>query len=463
MKNSKTRRSFLKKLSSGLAVASTTPAIILSQSEEKIALQRKYAKVSANDKIRIGAIGVGIMGHNNIRTALQVKGTELVAVCDLYKGRLDRIQELYGKRVDTTFDYQEILDRKDIDVVLISTSDHWHDRISIAALQAGKHVYCEKPMVHRIEEGKAVIEAEKASGKVLMVGSQRVSSIVDEKAKELYGAGEIGQLVMIESWNDRQSAMGAWQYSIPTDASKKTVKWDRFIGDAPEVPYNPVRFFRWRNYQDYGTGVAGDLFVHLFSGLHNIIRSHGPNRIFATGGLRYWEDGRDAADVVLALFDYPESKHHPAFNMQMRVNFVDGSGGSSKLRLVGSEGVIEVGWNDLKLTRRKMPAAPGYGGWDSFNTFTEKQQKKYMKWYEKEYAEVKQEDLKPTTKEFAAPEGNNAHLDHFTNFFNAVRENKKVIEDATFGLRACAPPLASNRSVYERRVIEWDPEKMILK
>ena len=377
MKNDNTRRSFLKKLSSGIAVASATPSIILGQSEEKIALQQKYTKINANDKIRIGAIGVGIMGHNNIRTALQVEGTELVAVCDLYKGRLDRIQELYGKQIDTTFNYQEILDRMDIDVVIISTSDHWHDRISIAALQAGKHVYCEKPMVHKIEEGKAVIEAEKASGKVFMVGSQRVSSIVDDKARAIYRAGEIGQLVMIESWNDRQSAMGAWQYSIPTDASPKTVIWKDFLGDAPFREFDPVRFFRWRNYQDYGTGVAGELYVLLFSGLHNILDSHGPNRIYATGGLRYWKDGRDAADVALALFDYPESDTHSAFNMQTRVNFVDGSGGSSKLRLIGSEGVITIGWGEVEVKRRKMASAPGYGGWDSYNSFTEKQQKSY--------------------------------------------------------------------------------------
>lgn len=463
MKKNNTRRSFIRKMSTGLLLAGAAPELLATQSEEQQTLHWKDRVRTANDTVRFAVIGTGIMGHNNLRTALKVPGTEFVAACDLYKGRLKRIQEVYGKEIDTTYNYKEILARDDIDAVIIATSDHWHDHISIAALEAGKHVYCEKPMVHHILEGKAVVEAEKKSGKVMMVGSQRVSSIVDAKAREMYKAGEIGQLIMVESWNDRQSAMGAWQYSIPTDASPKTVQWQEFLGDAPYHEFDPVRFFRWRNYQDYGTGVAGDLYVHLFSGLHNILESHGPERIYATGGLRHWKDGRDAADVALALFDYPDSDAHSAFNMQTRVNFVDGSGGSSKLRLIGSEGVIDIGWGGLTLTRRKMSAAPGYGGWDSFDTFTEKQQKDYQKWYDKQYDESQRENMKPTTEEYKAPKGWDDHLEHFTQFFDAIRADGTVVEDASFGLRACAPPLASNQSMYEKRIIEWDPVKMEMK
>src|SRR5690606_28954230 len=160
--------------------------------------------------------------------------------------------------------------------------DHWHDRISIDAMNEGKHVYCEKPMVHKLEEGEAVIATQKKTGKVFQVGSQFVSSIITDKARELMASKVIGDLVLVETWNDRQSGLGAWQYSIPRDASKATVDWDNFIGDAPKVPFDPVRFFRWRNYQDYGTGIAGDLFVHLFSRLHAVTQSNGPNRSFAT-------------------------------------------------------------------------------------------------------------------------------------------------------------------------------------
>ena len=121
-------------------------------------------------------------------------------------------------------------------------------------------------MVHKPEEGAEVIATQKKTGKVFQVGSQRASSIVTEKARQIFESGVIGELVLVETFNDRQGGNGAWQYSIPTDAQAGTVDWDRFLGNAPKVAYDPVRFFRWRNYQDYGTGMAGDLFVHLFTG-----------------------------------------------------------------------------------------------------------------------------------------------------------------------------------------------------
>src|SRR5438045_1004824 len=115
----------------------------------------------------------------------------------------------------------------------------------------------------------------------------------------------IGQLNLVEAWLDRNTAVGAWQYSIPPDALPENIDWDRFLGSAPKRPFEPIRLFRWRNYRDYGTGVAGDLFVHLLSGLHFATRSTGPTRVMATGGLRYWKDGRDVPEATLALLDYP--------------------------------------------------------------------------------------------------------------------------------------------------------------
>ena len=121
---------------------------------------------------------------------------------------------------------------------------------------------------------------------------------------------------------DRYSAEGAWQYPIPPDASLDTVDFDTFLGNAPKVPYEPKRFFRCRNYQDYGTGVAGDLFVHAFSTLNYVISSNGPERALATGGLRYWNDGRDVPDVSITLYDYPKTNTHAAFNAVFRINFI---------------------------------------------------------------------------------------------------------------------------------------------
>lgn len=455
------RRSFIKK-AVGTALATTAaPSLLLSKSSSNVTtLERpllEQKSYSPNDQVNIGVIGMGIMGFNNLSTSVQVPGVKLVGVCDLYTGRLDHAKEVYGKDIFTTKNYQELLDRKDIDAVIIATSDHWHDRISIDAMNKGKHVYCEKPMVHKLEQGAEVIATQKRTGKVFQVGSQRASSIVTEKAKEIFESKIIGDLVLLEAWNDRQGGNGAWQYSIPTDANAGTVDWDRFIGNAPKVAYDPLRFFRWRNYQDYGTGIAGDLFVHLFTGLHVVTGSHGPNRIYATGGLRYWKDGRDVPDIITSIHDYPATDKHAAFNLQMRVNFCDGSKGSELLRFVGTDGVITLGWDSVKVQHNKTAKHPGYGGWDSFSTFTEAQQKEYEKWYKAKFPQSKPEVVEPEM-EFKAPEGYDTNMDHHLNFYAGIREGKPIREDALFGMRAAGPALATNKSYFEKKIINWDPE-----
>jgi len=273
----------------------------------------------SNETVQIALIGAGGMGMGDTRYAVSLPGVKLVAVCDVYDGRLARAKEQWGKDLFTTRDYREVLARKDVDAVIIATPDHWHQRITVEALNAGKDVYCEKPMVHSIDEGAAMIEAQQRSGRTLQIGSQYVSSLMYQKAKELLAAGAIGQLNMVEAWLDRNTAIGAWQYSIPPDASPATIDWDRFLGSAPKRPFEPIRMFRWRNYRDYGTGVAGDLFVHLLTGLHFATGSTGPTRVYATGGLRFWKDGRDVPDVMLALLDYP------GFTVTLKVNFESGT------------------------------------------------------------------------------------------------------------------------------------------
>jgi predicted dehydrogenase len=452
------RRHFIRK-TLGAAMLGSSVQPILASSASVLAnpepvLQKRYGP---NDQINVAVIGMGIMGFNNAQSTLQVPGVKLVGACDLYTGRLEHAKELYGKDLPVTNDYHEILDRKDVDAVIIATSDHWHDHISIDAMNAGKHVYCEKPMVHRLEEGAAVIATQKKTGKVFQVGSQRVSSIVTQKAKEVFESGVIGELILVETWNDRQSGNGAWQYSIPTDASAGTVDWNKFIGDAPKSAYDPLKFFRWRNYQDYGTGIAGDLFVHLFSALHTITSSKGPERIFATGGLRYWKDGRDVPDIICGLYDYPATNEHPAFTLQTRVNFEDGSRDGERMRLVGTDGCITLGWNSVKVHHNKMSKSPGYGGWDSFNTFSVAQQADYEKWYKSNYPSDKPEMMQPET-EYKAPEGYSANVDHHMNFYRGIREKAPIKEDAIFSMRAAGPALASNRSVFDKKVILWNPE-----
>ena len=461
--NQNSRRSFLKKAVLGTAAVTSAPMVLSGSYNQRLLLgSRSYADVTfaANDNINLALIGTGIQGIYDTTSALRVPGVKLVATCDLYSGRLDRARELWGKDIYTTRDYREILDRNDVDAVIIATPDHWHKRISIEALKAGKAVYCEKPMVQNFDEGHELIEAHQKSGKVMQVGSQGMSSLGNEKAKKLYEDGAIGEIVMLDMYNDRYSSEGAWNYPIPPDASPDTVDFDTFLGGAPKVPYELKRFFRWRNYKDYGTGVAGDLFVHAFSTLNFILSSHGPERALSTGGLRYWRDGRDVPDVTMTLYDYPDTKTHAAFNAAFRVNFIAGNGGGGGFRLVGTEGEMQVDSERIKLVRAKLDMKPG--GY-ALIAHTEENQKKIVAAYDKKFADERFKDMNIGETNWEAPSDyKGSHYDHFNNFFQGIRGEKEIIEDPTFGLRAAGAALLANESYYKGHPVRWNPDAMKL-
>jgi len=428
------RRTFLK----AAGLAGTAPAVLLGRSQPTQA-------VSANDSIQIGLIGAGGMGMADARTALSVGGVKLIAACDLYDGRLALAKKEWGEDLFTTRDYREVLARGDIDAVIVGTPDHWHQQISIDALLSRKAVYCEKPMVHSLDEGRSVIEAQQKSGKVFTVGSQGLSSLGNEKAKELLAEGAIGTLNYAEGFWARHSPVGAWQYPIPEDASEENVDWERFL-KGKKKPFDAMRFFRWRNYLDYGTGMSGDLFVHLFSSLHFITGSPGPNKIYAAGGLRYWKDGREVPDILIGVFDYPECEQHAGFNLSLRCNFVDGTSGSTYLKLVGNEGSMDVLWDEVILRRNKSPEL------DEFAREKAKEAPSYQD---------RKRMLPPEEIAFRAEQDyKGAHYDHFANFFSAVRGGKPVVEDAVFGFRAAAPALACNDSYSRNEIVHWNPVAM---
>ncbi|HEV2469614.1 MAG TPA: Gfo/Idh/MocA family oxidoreductase [Candidatus Sulfotelmatobacter sp.] len=444
------RRNFLKV--AGTATAATAlGSRIYALSPRETATAPPFA---ANDHIQIALIGAGGQGQYDTRTAVQVPGVKLVAVADCYDGRLAHSKEIWGNDIFTTRDYKEILSRPDIDAVIIGTPDHWHKQVAVDAMKAGKDVYCEKPMIHVYSDGPEMIEASRSTNRILQIGSQRVSSMIYIKAKELLASGAIGKLNMVTAHWDRNSAIGAWDYTIPLDASPETCDWPRFLGTAPKIPFKAEHFFQWRKWKAYGSGVAGDLFVHLFSGTHFITGSHGPTRAMATGGLRFWKDGRDVDDVLLGLFDYPEG-----FNLSLRVNFVDGGEESEGLIFTGSEGTMEISYNAVSVSRTPREKEPGY----TIGTFTEAMQKEILKEYHQKYPPSHPSGPPPVGYDkYVAPEGYRDSYDHFQNFFAAVRSRQPVVEDAIFGYRAAGAALLSNLSVDRGSVVKWDPESMKL-
>jgi predicted dehydrogenase len=457
------RRKFLRNLSgtAALLTAGSIKSLAYQQQQEEriLAWEKSY---SANDKIRLAVIGFGIQGHFDLSAALKVPGVELVGVCDLYTGRLDAAKEQYGNQIFTTKKYEEVLDRSDVDAVIIATADSWHSKITIDALNNGKAVYCEKPMVHHIDQGWGVINAQQKTGKVLQVGSQGIAGLMYAKAKELYEAGEIGSINSVEAVNNRQSAIGAWEYTIPLDANEHTVDWQRYQAIVKnKVAFEDKRFFWWRNYRDYGTGVAGDLFVHLLTGLHFVTGSKGPATIFSLGDISYWNDGRDVPDVMTSVLHYPKATEHPAFQTTLRINFASGDGDNGYVKITGTDGVMIIG-DKLTVKRKKMPKAAGIGGYDSLFTYTKDMQTKLLEDYKTKHGPDDQKSQTLPDITYVEPNGFDDHVQHFTNFFESVRNGKAVVENAVFGFRAAAPCLACNASHFDNKIIHWDAQNMKL-
>src|SRR5690606_11112787 len=305
----KARRSFLKKLTLGAAALNYAPGLL--QASPVNVLKNKAQTT------RLGLIGKGGMGTSDTNTALRVEGTKLVAVCDLYDARLKLAKDTWGDDLFLTKEYKEIIERDDVDAVIVATPDHWHQQIAIEAMRAGKHVYCEKPVIHKLSEGKALIKAQQETGRLFQNGSQGMASIGNRAAKELLLAGAIGKINYVEA-QFTAAPQDLKKYVAPDDATTESIWWDRFLGNAPKHAFDPQRFFVWRNWKDYGTGLAGDLFVHVLSSIHFITDAVGPEKVYTTGGLRYYTDGyRDTPDIMLGLLDYPDKNDLGAFTVSL--------------------------------------------------------------------------------------------------------------------------------------------------
>lgn len=297
-----------------------------------------YLKATGpNDQISLGHIGVGIQGTNLLRSFHAIPGVRNTIAADVYDGHLIHAKEFTEGAIETTKEYQAVLDRKDVDAVVIATPDHWHRQMVLDALTAGKDVYIEKPMTWSIEQGKEIIDAVKKSGRILQVGSAGKTSAVTAKAKELIKSGALGKVNMVRMANNRNSPEGAWVYPIPSDASPQTIDWQKFLGPAPKRPFDPKIFFRWRCWWEYSGGVATDLFVHMLTTLHEFMDVIGPKSVVSQGGIYRWNDGRTVPDVMNSVFEFPEG-----FLADLYVNLGNSRSPHGTV-IMGTEGTLVMG------------------------------------------------------------------------------------------------------------------------
>jgi len=440
------RRNFIKKMVAGGILLPSAPKLLFGRemTNDKVEL------LAGGDEIRLALIGSGTQGVSDTDSAIKVPGVKLTAVCDLYDDRLVKAKEKWGKDLITTKEYKEILANKNIDAVIIATPDHWHKEIAIEAMRAGKHVYCEKPVIYKIDEGKALIDVQRETNAYFQAGSQGMASIGNRKARQLVLGGIIGKVNFIDGQFTRAPRTSA-TYPIPADASEKTIWWEQFIGSAPEVGYDPQRFFFWRNWKDYGTGIAGDLFVHVLSSLHYITDAIGPEKVYTTGGnYNKVDTQRDTPDIMLGYFNYPDRNNVGAFTVQLGANYVDGVSkkwGSMDFVIVGSEGKLTVGWNEVKLTSlkeidtKRLEQLEKLGdGIDAFKLNS------------------------PTEAVFTVNRGyKGGHYDHFDNFFTGIRNKTPLVSDVLFGVRTAIPALLCYESYMSGQPIFWDAERLAKK
>ena len=443
-KGSLTRRQFIHFGTGALAVGAAAKTKLL----QPHLLSATAQMAQSGDRVRFAGIGTGVRGCELLEATLQVPGVECVAVCDLYDGRHKAAQEALKKDLPATRDYRQILDRKDVDAVIIAVTDHQHRRVFEDACAAGKDVYCEKPMSHTVEDGFAMMEAAQKAKRIVQIGSQRVSSILYAKAKEIYDSGKLGEVFSITAYWDRNSPSGAWVYPIPPDAGEKTIDWNTFLGNAPKRPFDPVRFFRWRCFEDYGEGLAGDLFVHLISGIHFITGTNTiAQRAQSSGGLYHFKDGREFPDLIETFYDYPN------FRVALRCNL--NNEGGEFIGFYGTKGTMII--KDSTLTYQPQDTRPQPEGY-SVMGWSKELREQYLEEWRKEHPisgplESKVDD---EGESYATPHGYSDVVDHEATFFNAVRTRNPVVENEVFGNHAAIGCHLSNYAYFNKCIAVWD-------
>jgi predicted dehydrogenase len=436
------RRDFMRRTAGTTGAALAGRTFLLDSTPSRAA----SVPVAPSDTVRFGIIGIGMQGSGLLNTAVSLPGAECVAACDLYDGRHVLAKEIVGKPISTTRRYQDLLDNKEIDCIINATPDHWHKQIVVDSCSAGKDVYCEKPMTHSASEGFEIVAAAQKNHRIVQVGSQRVSSALFAKAQDLIASGAIGDVHTVEAALGRNDPNGAWVYPPPPDLSPQTLDWDTWLGAAPKIPFNPLHFARWRCWQAYGSGVAGDLMVHLLSGIHFAGGiSQPPQRALATGGLFRFRDGRDVPDVHCVLFDYPQ------FPVVIRLTLDCDT--PEITRFLGTGGQIQVNGSELTLTTQD--GTDHDSGWYC-HSFPKALREEYEKgWHAENDSRLAKRETETAT--YHASQSYDDVKPHMRNFFDSVRTRKSVVEDAVFGNHAAIACHMANASYFKKTLALWDP------
>lgn len=441
-KSEMTRRAFLQKTAGTTGAMMAANTILLKTD----AIPSKWEAMAPSDTIRFGIIGIGMQGSQLLSTAVTLPGVECVAACDLWDGRHTLAKEIAGSKIRTTRKYRELLDSKDIDCIIAAVPDHWHKQVVVDTVNSGKDIYCEKPMSHTPAEGIEMVNAAKKTGCIVQIGSQRVSSVICRKAKELLAQGMIGDLTLVEGSLGRNDPTGAWVYPPPDSLSPQTLDWDTWQGTVPKRAFDPKIFARWRCWKEYGTGVAGDLLVHLVSGMNYMLGWNDPPvRVASFGAILRFNDGRNMPDVQPTLFEYGK---YPVY---LRLNL--GCESPEIYRFQGSQGYLEV--TETTMTYSPQTGKDEAPSYYAVNSYPRDQRDAYIKkWHDEHDPAAGKEPLMDGLT-FKGDSWDDLRP-HLWNYFQAVRSRRPVTEDALFGHNAALACHMANESFFRRSAVTWD-------
>jgi len=433
------RRDFTKTLAAGTVGAG-------------IALNRtasSYARtIGANDKIGIGIIGLGSISHQHLKRLESVKDkAEIVAVCDIYKPRLEWGKSATGAK--GYHDYHDLLADDNVDAVIIATPDHWHAQMAIEAMRAGKDADVEKPMCMSVEEAKEMVKVSEETGQLLAIDSEHTAHGIWKPAQAAIKSGVIGKVVWSQTSRSRNGGENPpWSYKIDADASPKNLDWDRFLGSAPKRPFDKQRYFRWRRYWDYSGGIATDLYVHHISPLIKITGPEFPIRGTATGcNIIYPKDVLEVPDTFLVTWNF-QSNHA----MMVGGSFAN----SVELPIVvrGHEATIHFRGPDQRRPAYFLlePEPPFVDG------FKEKVKNaglegKWLEWKEVKEQGLRFDKVKPVFRIDSPPS------EEFTeDFLRCMRTREKPVLDGRLGYMSQVAVSLAVQSYRENRIMFFDPD-----
>jgi predicted dehydrogenase len=406
-----------------------------------IASVRTTRAFAANETVNVALIGCGTRGMTVARLMRQAPGMRFIAVCDVYDENAAEAKDWAGDGCESYRDFRKVLDRKDIDAVLVATPDHWHAIPTILACQAGKDVYVEKPLAHNIREGRAMVDAARKHNRVVQVGTQHRSAEHYREVARIVQSGELGPVHFVRIWNYTNQYPGGFGRKADSQPPEG-LDWDFYLGPAPAVPFNRSRFlstFRW--FWDYAGGLVTDFGTHRFDSLHQVMGVDAPRCVTAMGSRYELDDGRETPDILQATYEYPSFiLSYEACNLNAH-----GAGG----RTPGKRYYRARGRDD-------RPHGEAYYGANGtlicdrigFEIYPE------MEPGPRRAAGTPQ--FRMERKDAA---GEDATAEHARNFIECVRSRAKPAADVEIGHRSTIVPHLGNIAYRTGRKIRWDAEK----